>query len=70
MGQKEMNAGALLAVVVFALAFLGIMGVLYVEASGSHARGELSFEGIVILRWALLGSLVLYALLGITAILD
>lgn len=65
-----MNTSALIAVLVFAVAFLGIFGWLYSDASKSHSRGEMSFEGIVILRWALLGVLVIYALLGLTAILD
>ena len=64
------NASALVSVLVFAAAFLGIFGWLYSEAYKSHKRGEMSFDGLVILRWALLGVLVIYALLGLTAILD
>ena len=65
-----MNLSALIAVLIFALVFLGIIGWLYSEASKSLKRGELSFDGIVILRLALLGVLVIYAILGLTAILD
>ncbi|MDG6998166.1 MAG: hypothetical protein JRN15_03530 [Nitrososphaerota archaeon] len=65
-----MNPSALIAVVVFAAAFLCIFGWLYWDAFKSNKRGEMASEGLVILRWALLGVLVIYALLGLTAILD
>ena len=65
-----MNPSAFIAVAVFAAAFLGIFGWLYWDALKSHKRGEMASEGLMILRWALLGVLVIYALLGLTAILD
>jgi hypothetical protein len=64
-----MNTAALVAVVLFAGAFLAIFGALYVGAVRSYQRGELDFEGIRILRWALLGQVVIYVLLAITAFL-
>ena len=64
-----MNVGALVSVVVFAGSLLAIFGVLYREASRSHARGEMGMDGIRILRWALLGYLALYILLAVTAFL-
>ncbi|MDG6904765.1 MAG: hypothetical protein JRN20_03150 [Nitrososphaerota archaeon] len=65
-----MNESALIAVAVFAAAFLAIFGALYAIASKSHKRGEMGSDGIVVLRWALLGFLVIYGLLAITAVLD
>ena len=64
-----MNTPALVAVIVLAAALLAIFGSLYMIAWRSYKRGELSMEGIRLLRWALLGHMVLYALLGITAFL-
>ncbi|MDG6901652.1 MAG: hypothetical protein JRM80_06790 [Nitrososphaerota archaeon] len=64
-----MNLGALVAVVAFAGALLLVFGLLYRMAAKSHARGELDAEGIVLLRWALLGQLVIFAILAITAFL-
>jgi hypothetical protein len=63
-----LNTSALIAVIVFAAVFLSIVGALYLGAVKSHARGEMGRDGIVILRWAILGSLVIYALLALTAI--
>jgi hypothetical protein len=65
-----MNTSALVAVFIFALAFLGIFGWLYYDAIKSHKRGEMSFDGIMILRWALFGVLLIYVILGLTAVLD
>ncbi len=64
-----MNAFALAAVLILATALLAIFGSLYMVAWRSYKRGELGMDGIRILRWALLGQVVLYALLGITAFL-
>ncbi len=64
-----MNVTALLAVAAFALALLAIFGTLYVGAVRSHRRGDLGIEGIRILRWAIAGQLVIYALLAVTAFL-
>ena len=64
-----MNLAALLAVAAFAGALLAIFGALYVGAVRSYHRGELDAEGIRILRWAMLGQLLIYVLLAITAFL-
>jgi hypothetical protein len=64
-----MNLGALIAVVLFAGVLLFVFGILYIGASNSKARGELDAEGIRILRWALLGHLTIFAILGVTAFL-
>jgi len=64
-----LNVAALIAVAVFAAALLSIFGALYLGASRSHSRGEMDIEGIKILRWALMGYVVLYVLLAITAFL-
>lgn len=65
-----MNTAALIVVVLFAGAFLAIFGALYVGAVQNYRRGELDFEGVRILRWALLGQVVIYVLLALTALLD
>lgn len=67
--NKRLNVAALIAVAVFAAALLSIFGVLYLGASRSQSRGEMGIEGIRILRWALMGYVVLYALLALTAFL-
>ena len=64
-----MNLNALVATILFAGALLFVFGLLYRGAAKSYARGELGFEGIRILRWALLGHLAIFAILGITAFL-
>lgn len=64
-----MNTSALVAIAAFAAALLLVFGVLYRMASESHSRGELDFEGIRILRWALLGQLVIFVILSVTAFL-
>ena len=64
-----MNLGALAAVGVFAAVLLTIFGLLYRSAWRSHRRGELGMDGIRLLRWAILGHVVLYALLATTAFL-
>lgn len=64
-----MNLSALIAVAVFAGVLLVMFGALYIGASRSQARGEIGPEGTRLLRWALLGHLTLYILLGITAFL-
>jgi hypothetical protein len=65
----HVNPEALVAVLAFAGVMLAIFGALYVGAARSYRRGELDFEGIRVLRWALLGQLALYALLAVTAFL-
>ena len=64
-----MNLSALLAVLAFAGAFMLIFGLLYLGASRGYRRGELDFGGIRLLRWAFLGHLTIFVLLGITAFL-
>lgn len=64
-----MNTSALVAVAVLAGALLAVFGVLYRMAAKSHARGELSYDGIRMLRWALLGQLAIFAILALTAFL-
>ena len=64
-----MNFSALVATVLFAGALLFVFGLVYLGAARSRARGELSYEGIRVLRWALLGHLVIFAVLGVTAFL-
>jgi len=63
------NVSALLAVVAFAGVLLAVFGALYRGAVQSYEHGELDFEGIRLLRWALAGQLVIYALLAVTAFL-
>jgi hypothetical protein len=65
----HVNLAALLAVLAFAGLMLAIFGGLYAGAVRSYRRGELDFEGIRILRWALLGQFSIYVLLGVTAFL-
>lgn len=60
---------ALLTVLVLSGALLAIFGALYLSASRSQKRGELDAEGLRILRWALLGHLILNVLLALTAFL-
>jgi hypothetical protein len=64
-----LNLSALIAVAVFAGVLLVIFGALYLGASRSQARGGIGPEGTRVLRWALLGQITLYLLLGITAFL-
>ncbi|MDG6902083.1 MAG: hypothetical protein JRM80_09000 [Nitrososphaerota archaeon] len=64
-----MNTSALVAILVLAGALLSVFGVLYRMAARSYARGELDYDGIRILRWALLGQLAIFAILTLTAFL-
>ena len=64
-----MNISALIAIIAFAGALLFVFGVLYRMAAKSHARGELDYDGIRILRWALFGQLVIFVILALTAFL-
>ena len=64
-----MNLGALVATFLFAGALLSIFGALYRMAARSHARGDLGFEGIRLLRWGLAGQLAIFVVLGTTAFL-
>jgi cytochrome bd-type quinol oxidase subunit 2 len=63
------NLSALVAIFLFAGALLLVFGLVYQGAARSRARGELSNEGIRVLRWALLGQLIIFVVLGITAFL-
>jgi hypothetical protein len=47
-----------------------IFGTLYAGAVRSYHRDELGFEGIRILRWALVGLIAIYALLAATTFLE
>ena len=64
-----MNPSALAAIGLFAGALMLVFGLVYLGAVRSRARGELSKEGTNILRWALLGQLVIFVVLGVTAFL-
>ncbi len=64
-----MNVPALVAVGIIGGACLVIFGLLYAGAVRSQRAGELAAEGVRILRWAVAGQLVLYALLALTAFL-
>jgi hypothetical protein len=63
-----LNVDALLAVVAFAAVLLAVFGVIYIGAQRSYRRGELEAGGMRILRWALLGHVTIFILLGMTAI--
>ena len=65
-----MSESALIAVMVFALAFLIIMAALYAGASRSKSRGEKGPDGLSVLRLAIVGSITIYVLLAISALLD
>ncbi len=62
-----LNLSALVAVVAFAGALLLVFGLLYRMAASSFSRGELDYEGIRLLRWALAGQLAIFAILALTA---
>lgn len=64
-----MNTSALVAIAAFAGALLLVFGLLYRLARKSYDNGELGPEGVGILRWALVGQLVIFAVLAITAFL-
>ena len=64
-----MNVQALLAVIVFGAALLAIFGALYRDALQGYRQGALDFDGVRLLRWALLGQLVIYLLVAVTAFL-
>ncbi len=64
-----MNVPALIAVFLLAAALLAIFGGLYMVAYRASKRGELDPGGLTILRWALVGHIVLYVLLAVTAFL-
>jgi hypothetical protein len=57
------------AVLAFAGVLLVVFGFLYLGAARSRACGELSSEGILLLRWALAGHLTIFLVLAITAFL-
>lgn len=64
-----MNLDALVAIFAFAGAVIGIFGWLYAGASRSFAHGELGAGGVRLLRWALVGYVVIFVLLATTALL-
>ncbi len=68
--MTSLNTDALVAVVAFAGALLLVFGLLYRMAARSVARGELSPEGVMILRWALVGYLAIFAVLAVTSFLS
>jgi hypothetical protein len=66
---KKLNTYALLSVLFFAVAFLGVYLSVYYNAFKSYKRGELEERGVRILRLGLYGHLVIFAILGVTAFL-
>lgn len=64
-----MNVQALVAVIIFGGVVLAIFAVLYREALRAYREGLLDFDGIRLLRWAVLGQMVIYLLLAVTAFL-
>ena len=62
-----MNVQALASVAAFGSVLVLILVYLYVGAVGAHRRGELGADGVRVLRWAILGQLVIYGILAITA---
>lgn len=64
-----MNVSALVAVIAFAALLLVVFGVVYLGARRSYQQGELEAGGMRILRWALLGHVTIFVILGITALL-
>lgn len=64
-----MNAQGLIVVIVFGGALLAIFGLIYRQAQSSYRLGELGPDGIRLLQWAIVGQLVIYVLLGLTAFL-
>jgi hypothetical protein len=64
-----MDVAALLASVFFAAVLLAVLGGLYAGARASQRRGELGEDGLRLLRWAIGGQLVLYAIIAVTAFL-
>jgi hypothetical protein len=67
--ESGLNISALIAVVIFAAVLLAVFGAVYVGALRSYRRGELESKGIRILRWALLGHVIIFVILGIAAFL-
>ena len=63
------NVPALIATFAFAILTIGIFGVIYLGALRSERAGDLDAGTTRILRWALVGHVVIYALLAITAFL-
>jgi hypothetical protein len=62
-----MNLEALSSVVALGGILTIILLAIYAGATRAHRRGELSADGIRILRWAIVGQLAIYGLLAITA---
>lgn len=67
--MNQLNVYSLVAVFAFAVAFLGVYGAIYRGALAGYKRGELDAQGVRILRLGLYGHLVVFAILGITALL-
>jgi hypothetical protein len=65
----NVNVPALLATAGFAILTIGIFGAIYLGAARSVRAGELDEGTTRVLRWALAGHVVIYALLAITAFL-
>ncbi len=64
-----MNPAALLAVLVFAGAFISIYGSIFFGAWKSYKKGELDPKGIRLLKLGFLGHLAVFGVLAITAFL-
>jgi hypothetical protein len=65
----NVNVPALLATAGFAVLTIGIFGAIYLGAVRSVRAGELDEATTRVLRWALAGHVVIYAVLAITAFL-
>ena len=63
------NIPALLTTAGFAILTIGIFGAIYLGAVRSVRAGELDAGTTRVLRWALAGHVVIYALLAVTAFL-
>jgi hypothetical protein len=65
----SVNVPALVATAGFAILTIGIFGAIYLGAVRSVRAGELDEGTTRVLRWALAGHVVIYAVLAITAFL-
>ncbi|MBX8632421.1 MAG: hypothetical protein KIY12_08400 [Thermoplasmata archaeon] len=64
-----MIISALIATLLFAVAFLSIYLSIYSGAVKSYHRGDLDGKGIRILRLGIVGHIVIFALIALTAFL-
>ena len=65
----NVNVPALVATAGFAVLTIGIFGAIYLGAVQSVREGALDEGTTRVLRWALVGHVVIYALLAVTAFL-